>query len=260
MGFLSSIAGSVVGGLFGKSSSKDAADAQSDANEANLEFQRNLISTRVADAKKAGIHPLYSLGVQPTGNIVQPVTDGSWKRDMGQNIGSSISNYETFQSNRKTTELQQNLLRAQSQETKARAVATRVKAMNEAKKNFVGLSKQASDKRMITDTVNGLRPRKIPTPWGNINPDRKVVPAQVMDDQYDGLIASLYGLGLLGHDLAPETKIPNAIKKSINRNKKSYREKTDPWSRLGRWYNLKKRAIKSNMRWTRKQYRKKYGY
>ncbi|MEM3753884.1 MAG: hypothetical protein QW518_08940 [Thermofilaceae archaeon] len=68
--------GSLAGGALG-------AWATNKANKENVKFQKRFakqgIQWRVADAEKAGIHPLYALGAQTASFTpsVQPVTDGS---------------------------------------------------------------------------------------------------------------------------------------------------------------------------------------
>lgn len=52
----------LLGGLFGSDSAEEAAD---EAYQRQKEFAQKGIQWRVADAKAAGIHPLYALGAQP---------------------------------------------------------------------------------------------------------------------------------------------------------------------------------------------------
>jgi len=81
MGFFDAIGG-IVGGLLGKS----AADNQSGIQLSSL---KSGIQWRVADAQKAGIHPLYALGAQiPT---YQPVTQPDYAA-MGSTLGQNIDN------------------------------------------------------------------------------------------------------------------------------------------------------------------------
>lgn len=98
--------GSIAGGLIN-------ADAQADANAANLMFQRNqfkrnarlqklfanrAIGWKVRDARRAGIHPIYALGApttsyapQTVGNVHSPVTGiGDAISASSQHIGRAI--------------------------------------------------------------------------------------------------------------------------------------------------------------------------
>ena len=58
-GSLISTGGALAGGLFGKSSQKKEAKK---AYRRQKEFAQNTIQWKVADAKKAGLHPLYAMG------------------------------------------------------------------------------------------------------------------------------------------------------------------------------------------------------
>lgn len=58
-GSLISTGGGLVGGLFGKKSAKKAAKRE---YRRQKEFAQNQIQWKVADAKKAGLHPLYAMG------------------------------------------------------------------------------------------------------------------------------------------------------------------------------------------------------
>lgn len=100
-GSLISALGSLAGGLFGRSAAKDAQQAQQQMAAQNIqlqqEFAQNGIQWRVADAQKAGIHPLAALGAQL--HSFSPVsisgdTDTSMSTavaNMGQDIGRAVN-------------------------------------------------------------------------------------------------------------------------------------------------------------------------
>lgn len=82
LGVLGSLIGagtSIIGGLLGRDSAKDAQEAQRQnalRQEAlQREFAQNSIQWKVADAKAAGLHPLAALGASSTSYA--PVTVGS---------------------------------------------------------------------------------------------------------------------------------------------------------------------------------------
>lgn len=95
-----SAASSILGGLFGKSSSdkaKKAAQAEAAADRAmQYDFAQNGIQWKAADAIKAGLHPLAALGAQTMS--ASPVSIGSTAdmsmpnalNDMGQNISRAV--------------------------------------------------------------------------------------------------------------------------------------------------------------------------
>lgn len=82
---------SLLGGLFGKKSADKA-------NEENIKLQREFaqqgIQWKVADAKKAGIHPLAALGAQTVSFSPSVVGDNSFGTGIaqaGQDIGRAIN-------------------------------------------------------------------------------------------------------------------------------------------------------------------------
>lgn len=77
-GALISGVGSVLGGLFGSNQAAKQAKMQK-------EFAQNGIRWRVADAKAAGIHPLYALGAQVTPYSPVSVGDGGFPA-LGQDL------------------------------------------------------------------------------------------------------------------------------------------------------------------------------
>lgn len=81
---------SLLGGLMGKNSAEDAA-----AKNAALqrEFAQNSIQWKTADAKKAGIHPLYAMGAptySATPSYVGDNSFGAGIANAGQDIGRAI--------------------------------------------------------------------------------------------------------------------------------------------------------------------------
>lgn len=94
---------SLLGGLFGKKSADKA-------NEENIKLQREFaqqgIQWKVADAKKAGIHPLAALGAQTVSFSPSVVGDnalGTGIAQAGQDIGRAINSTSTVEA--KTAQL-----------------------------------------------------------------------------------------------------------------------------------------------------------
>lgn len=87
---LISAGANLIGGLMGQSAQSKAADAQREMAERNIalqkEFAQSGIQWKVADAKAAGIHPLYALGANTTS--FSPVSVGS---PSGSPLGDAIS-------------------------------------------------------------------------------------------------------------------------------------------------------------------------
>lgn len=80
---------SILGGILGNRSAKKQAEQQ---YQHQKEFAQSGIQWKVADAEKAGIHPLYALGAQTTS--YQPTSVGGTDfglPEAGQNIGRAIN-------------------------------------------------------------------------------------------------------------------------------------------------------------------------
>lgn len=124
MGFFSDLVGgavssvgSLAGGIIG---SRNQAKANAANYNAQKEFAQNGISWRVADAKRAGIHPLFALGgsgatYSPSAQTVGDYNLGSVGNAMGQAIASRQSSFErSMQSEQlKNAKLQNSLLESQ---------------------------------------------------------------------------------------------------------------------------------------------------
>lgn len=113
--------GSIAGGLISNESNEDAIERQ-------VNFQResmqNGIRWRVADAKAAGLHPLFALGANlPTPSpIVLGDQLGPAMAEASQNIGHALSKFSD--QNARTREmLENNLLYKQMEEIDARKAA-----------------------------------------------------------------------------------------------------------------------------------------
>lgn len=107
---------STVGSYFSGKSAQKRQDAMAERQIAlQREFAQSGIQWKVADAKKAGIHPLYALGAQTTS--FQPISVGSSSTDFsglasaGQDIGRAIDS--TRGSGERATALQQSIAAAQ---------------------------------------------------------------------------------------------------------------------------------------------------
>lgn len=124
--------GNVVGGLIG-------ADAQEDNAKRNIKMQKEFaqhgVRWKVADAKAAGLHPLYALGAQTTQftpqSIGNPLGEGiaAAGQDFGRAIDATRTAPEKLDALGRTAAaleleragLQNDLLRAQIAETTARS-------------------------------------------------------------------------------------------------------------------------------------------
>ena len=106
--------GALLGGALG-------ARSQASANRANLRFQRNYISYRVADAKRAGIHPLYALGGSTApGATIRSLGDfgvSAAAERYGTAMGNARAERQALARNRELDDLQRRLTEANIQRT-----------------------------------------------------------------------------------------------------------------------------------------------
>lgn len=105
LGSLISAGASLLGGFLNRDAQKDANAAnaaQAQRNEAlQREFAQNSVQWRVADAEKAGVHPVYALGAP--GMSFSPVSVGATAetglgtglQSMGQDISRSVAAYRS---------------------------------------------------------------------------------------------------------------------------------------------------------------------
>lgn len=138
MGIFSSIIGagaSLLGGLMGKDSAEDAAKKNAALQR---EFAQNSIQWKAADAKKAGIHPVYAMGAPtytPSSVHTGDNSIGAAMASAGQDIGRAIDvtrtapqKLDAYARTAQALELERaslgnDLLRAQIAETTSRVSA-----------------------------------------------------------------------------------------------------------------------------------------
>lgn len=94
------LGGALLGGAFklggGILSSITGNNSQKREYERQKEFAQNGISWRVADAEKAGIHPLVALGTNVTSYTPQSVYSNDYGlTDIGQGLSNFVQNYKT---------------------------------------------------------------------------------------------------------------------------------------------------------------------
>lgn len=119
---LISTGANLVSGFLNRSAAKDAAAQQQAQFNANMQMQKDFaqqgVRWKVADAKAAGIHPLYALGAQTISPSPISVGGGSADTslgDMAKNMGQDLSRA---------------VHATRTQEERDDAYATTVKAMN----------------------------------------------------------------------------------------------------------------------------------
>ena len=210
-----------------------------------LDYDRRNIEFKTRGAREAGIHPLYALGSTPLNIPPQQVGGRDTAQKMGQalsGVGSAMSNYSANKANKITQALQAQQMQANIEETDAR---TR-KIESDIKKDFAITSGLASVGNAASNLTGRSRsPKIINSPFGPIDLDPNVDDTELYEARVGDVPAIPYGLATGVRDLTHTYKkrYPNApsFKKSMQKNRRMYKNKTDPWSRASNW-------IKSRMR------------
>ena len=117
---VASVGSSLIGGLFGQSAQNKSLDWQK-------KYARNRISYTVADAKKAGIHPLAALGSSAAGTMGSPIPGGSPMGDAigdaGAAIGAHLSKREARAAESEERAARLDVLRSEASRNRASAQA-----------------------------------------------------------------------------------------------------------------------------------------
>lgn len=177
--------GGLLGGIMGSNSQKRA-------NAANLDFAKNQVSYRVADAKRAGIHPLAALGMS-AGSNPQQVGDTS----MANAVSNAAGALGDARANKEINQLNAQLLQSQIESNKAQAHMYRSNAMET---DFALLSANASQLGTARSpgTVTGGSNVNTINLAGNNSvatiPDR--TPGQDVGDRYGDIAGEAAGMAL----------------------------------------------------------------
>jgi hypothetical protein len=131
LGSIISAGAGLIGGLVG---SNNSSNTSRDINNANInqsrEFAQNSISWRVADAERAGVHPLYALGAPSVSFNPAHVGDNSGGilakslSGAGQDIGRAVNQGL----NREARELQEMQLKSATLDMEGKAIDNQLRA------------------------------------------------------------------------------------------------------------------------------------
>lgn len=206
LGPIVSAGANIIGGLFNRQASKDAAHNTRVAQQAQMQQQRafaqNGIRWRVDDAKKAGIHPLYALGANtptytPTSSTFAADNSiGNSFAAAGQDIGRAINSTRTGMERVDAfTKSMQNL----QLETAAVDLET---------KKAVLASQIARNRDNATPPSPGLleldkwdKATPLMTAGNKINTNRGWSDGQTFEDRWGEWGGGLAGLAVMGADL-----------------------------------------------------------
>lgn len=144
-------------------------------------YDRDRFVRLSADAKKAGIHPLFAMGAGTTSPAIVSKSAIA-PRGARSDIGSSIQSMVNRSTRAKQNELLDGQIQSQKLENK--------------------LLQQEIDMGQTTTSVNQDKPRPAPVIAGKkINKHKGWSDAQTIEDRYGDIVSWAYGLGVVGADL-----------------------------------------------------------
>lgn len=159
------------------------------ANKQNLalqkDFANNSIQWKVADARKAGIHPLYALGASTNMPTFKISGQGDNLRDMARSVD-----------NMGLTQLQKKSIQADIALKMARASEISRKAQNansQQDQDIINLQPGGHAVKGNKDIQSNLKGYDVVTPLGhriNVSP---TTPVSIIEEEYGELPALLYG-------------------------------------------------------------------
>lgn len=189
---------SIAGGLINKSAS-DKANEQNAANALRQEalqreFAQSGIQWKVADARKAGVHPLYALGAST--HSYSPTTVGAVAdTSLGSAVASSGQDISRAIHSTRTNDQRLDAFTKTSQDLTLQKMGLEngILAAQLAKLNGIGPAMPAlTDKNPLEGQGNSKRPN-LTLPHGlTIIPDRRESQAKNWEDEY-GEVADVVG-------------------------------------------------------------------
>lgn len=184
---LISAGASLLGGLFGSRSAKK----QDEMNyQRQKEFAQKSIQWKVADATKAGIHPIYALGAQPMSFAPSTVGDGGVGAsiaDAGQHIGRAVAAGSSGEQRATAFDTAVRALTLQKMGLENDLLASQIRTINQPALG-PGLPVNGNDDPIVIGGKEVAR-----------NPNFS--DAQVIQDRYGEWGENLYSLPVIGADL-----------------------------------------------------------
>lgn len=169
----------LIGGALNWLSGKNEARHQ---ERLQREYAQNAIQWKVADAKKAGIHPLYALGAPSMSPSPSSVGGSSGMSDMGQDISRALS-------------------AGMSREGQTTAFDAAVQEMTLKKFGLENelLAAQIAKMKQEVFSKPAVPNVTLPTGAGHFVPGQSSS-AQKVQDEYGDIVENAYGLWRLGND------------------------------------------------------------
>lgn len=194
--------GGLIGSLFDKSASDKAQETQMEIAERNIALQKEFAQTgiqwKAADAKAAGIHPLYALGATthsfaPVSVGTPPPTDFA---NVGQNLGRAIDATRTGDQKASAFDETVRNLTLQKMGLENEVLASQLRTINAGNTPaFPGGSPRLIDGQGNAPIMSGAGGLVTVT----VNPAN--TPAQDAENQYGEIGGEIFGVGNLISDL-----------------------------------------------------------
>ena len=143
--------GSAVSGILGVGAADDATDAQKDMAEDNIKYQKEFaqkgIRWKVADAKKAGVHPLYALGANTVSFTPQYLDfkPNTALADMSKKLGQDLGRVITSVQNIKERKINVGIAEEKLKQSKIKTEADQMLLNSEKKRLQVGAGPPMAD-------------------------------------------------------------------------------------------------------------------
>lgn len=192
---------SAIGGLAGALFNKHQSDKQSDKQE---RFAKHGLQWKIADAKKAGVHPLAALGA--TTPQYAPTAIGDFSQ-AGQSLGHALDKHMSTDERyiaalaTEKAKLENEYLRAQIDSVRARNNQTPTPAAPSQRDDTALIAGQG-DTRYVTKFTPPEETNYIRTPAGIIVTRPGTSNAQTYEDRYGDIIQEFGGFANLISDLA----------------------------------------------------------
>lgn len=151
------------------------------------QFAKNALTWRVADAKRAGVHPLAALGFQGTSYSPQSLGIGSSLSDAGQAVDASL-NRLTDENGRRMQELQLEKAGLENDLLRSQIVSHRINSAGRPP------TVRARDDSPPGPEHVGLRDSWLSTVPGITLTDPRNSDAQKVQDRYGDLLENIYGV------------------------------------------------------------------
>lgn len=171
----------IIGGLFGQSQ-------QDKANAEQRDLALNSVSYRVADAKRAGVSPIFAMGAPTLGYSAQvgnPLGDAI--SNAGQNIGRAVSAQMTGPQQDAAFNSSVKRLTVQKMGLENELLASQIRLVNQPGSPPAMPRSAAPGQDLTAPLMGGLD-----TP--RINIDRRNSDAQVYENRYGNIIGDVVGM------------------------------------------------------------------